>query len=898
MQQTVRISLSLVAVLILLPSVGWSDVLRGAGQVASTSLESVASAQAGCFEQETYSEDFESGWASNWYLGQGFQIVSDSSGKRLVGGGASDAFSTYLLGDYWTDFSFGFKMRLSSGEAWASLRYNTDGKVDIVYDRIRPTVTQRYIMKFTSGSATLVRQDSSTLTTLGSASTSFDPSRSYSIGIVVAGGNVSLYVDNSLLINATDSNPIPSGSIDLEMKANTTVQFDDLQVVATLPCEYTWTQTKTFPLGPDINVIAFNPSDPNVVYAGTEHAGVWRSTDGGLTWAEVGYSGDMGRLGKTHDIAIARSDAKIVYAGFGAAEVDKSIDGGLHWARTGIAAESSTVTAVAVQSDNSSVVYFSRAELSGPAASEGLFKSTDGGASFQTILNTKVFGIAISASSPRTLYAGTASGISKSTDAGANWTTVYSASGVSTGGLSPIVVHPSGPNTVYAVANGVVKSTDGGSSWRKVKDAGPQDLIFMAASRPEVLYLISGGNISRSGDGGTTWTTAKPLSSKPYLIKTLAVDPLNPDKLFVGTWGQGIFYSKDGGTTWTNPTTFAGPADLGVAVAVHPTDRKKVYVGTSKGEIYSTSDGGDNWTRLTNLGSGNAYQSLITGLVVDPLNPDKIYASNLEGVYKSVDRGVTWTTKKTGLTDSRIISLAIDPKNPDRLYAGTGNSRPRNISEGTGMFYSVNGGESWSKVSGLPAGPIPSIAVNTLNPNVIYAAVIGYGIYKSVDAGTTWTQGNSGLESSACVYTLAMDPGNSDVVYAGTTNSSYCQSVVGHPDNIYKTSDGGRTWRIARKGETIYENIESLAVNPANPNIVYATNHTEKIWYSGDAGSTWRLANQNVIRHGAHLYLWALAFDSSGSTLYLATCGRGILRNSLSASEAPARRRVIRHGQP
>ena len=856
------------------------------GPASSTSPQTLAATAAGCFDVERYSEDFETGWASNWYLGPGFQIVAGEAGKNLVGGGASAALASYLSGDYWADFFLGLKMKLISGETWVSFRYNTDGVEDYPYDRIRPTVSHRYYAAFTSGSASLVRDDAGTLRVLGSASTTFAPGQSYAIGIFAVGGSLSLYVNNALLISVTDASPVASGSINLETKASASVQFDDLQVLANVPCEGTWTQAKTYPLGVDINAIVSHPSNANLVYAGTEHGGLWKSTDGGLTWAEVGYTGGMIRLGKTRTIAVTAADSNAVFVGWGDSELDRSNDGGLHWAQTSLQGTPlPRVWAAAVHPGNASLVYVAMGEGTSSTFSQGLYKSPDAGSTFQLILNAPAYSVVIAASDPKVLYVGTKTGISRSTDGGVTWTTVYSATGTLPNGVPSIAVDPSSANTVYAVADKTIKSTDGGNTWSIVWDQGAE--IVISPSRPEVLYLMAGANILRSGDHGSTWTTiGKPSTSKPYNMQHIAVDSSNPDKVFAGTWGQGIFISTDRGATWSAPTMLTGPADLGVAVAIHPTDNKSVYVGTSKGEIYRTADAGDNWTRLANLGTGNGYQSLITGLVIDPLHPATIFASNLDGIYKTTDGGVTWQTITTGLTDSRIISLAVDPKNPDRVYAGTSNSRPRNITDGTGMFYSANGGASWSHVSGLPAAPIPSIVVNALNPNVIYAAAIGYGIYKSVDAGASWTQVNSGLESQGCVYTLAADPRNPDVAYAGTSNTSYCKSVVGKADNVYKTIDGGTTWKVSRKGETHWENIENIAVDPSNPSNVYVTNHTERIWFSGDAGSTWKLANQNVIRHGAHLYLWALAVDSSGGMVYLVTCGRGILKNAVKAQES------------
>jgi hypothetical protein len=336
----------LLHIVVFLAVVTWAG---GGGPTSATS------GQDRCFEEDTYTENFDTGWASGWYLGSGFQIVSAGGGKALQGAGASSAIATYLFGDYWADFSLSFKMTLNAGELLASLRYNCNSK-DFVYDRILGKATERYYVKFASTSVAVVRTKAGTDSTMGSAATSFAPSQAYAIKLAVVGGTVSVYVNDTLVLTATDATPVPSGSIALETKSNAQVTVDDIKVVATEPCEHTWTRTARFPVGGDINVIVVDPKDPNVVYAGTEHMGVWKSTDGGLTWAEVGYSGDMARLGKTTAIAIAPSNTAVVYESF-SSEVDKSIDGGLHWTRTKLIDTPAWIHGLAVSPLNPDVIY-------------------------------------------------------------------------------------------------------------------------------------------------------------------------------------------------------------------------------------------------------------------------------------------------------------------------------------------------------------------------------------------------------------------------------------------------------------------------------------------------------------------------------------------------------------
>lgn len=837
-----------------------------------------------CVEEDGFTERFETGWASNWYLGPGFQIATAGAGKALHADGASSSIATYLLGDYWTDLSFAFNMQLKAGELWASFRYNSNSG-SYEYDRILGKATERYYVEFTSSYAVLGKTIEGSDSPLTTASTVFNPNQSYAIKVLARGGALSVYVNGALLLASTDSRPVPSGSIALEAKSNARVSLDDIQVVAMVPCEHTWKRTATFPIGGDINVIAVDPKNSQTVYAGTEHMGIFKSTDAGLTWTEVGYAGDIARLGKTDNIAIALSNPAIVYSSWGP-EVDKSIDGGLHWTRTGLLNAGARINGLTVSPNDPNVVYAALGGGAPRAAADGIYRSSDGGASWTRLgLTSASLSVAVPASAPDTVYAGVADGIYKSTNRGTSWTKVYGgaarASGARPAGVPSLAVNSVWPHTIFAVADRTVRSMDGGATWTTLRIGGEQ--IVVSPSNPDVVYLREGPNIFTSANRGDTWNAAPPWSVNASDLKTIAVDSSNAAKIYAGSWGQGIFLSQDGGTTWSAPALRSIPADLGAAIVTDPTDAATVYVGTARGEVYVSHDKGGTWTRLVTLGTGQAPRSLITGLLVNPLDPAVIYASSVEGVYKSEDSGASWRAVRDGLSDPRVISLALDPVNPRTLYAGTGNSRPRNTFEGTGIFSSTNGGESWSRIQGFPNAPVPAIVISPLAPDVIYAAVMDVGVYKSVNGGASWSQVNSGLEDD-CLYALAIDPTDPDIVYAGTAGN-YCTTPGNKPENVYKTTSGGTSWDVVLKGENPLDYIEAIAVSPSNPRNVYVAYHSEKVWFSSDAGTTWRRADKGVVRHGAHLYLWAMAFDAKGRSLYMTSCGLGVLRNDTQAAE-------------
>jgi photosystem II stability/assembly factor-like uncharacterized protein len=185
------------------------------------------------------------------------------------------------------------------------------------------------------------------------------------------------------------------------------------------------------------------------------------------------------------------------------------------------------------------------------------------------------------------------------------------------------------------------------------------------------------------------------------------------------------------------------------------------------------------------------------------------------GVLKSVDDGATFTAANTGLGSLALTSLAMDPANPNNLLAGTG---------GNGIFRSVNGGATWTATSETATLPV-FIAIDPLNPQLCYA---GYGvgsansITRSNDGGVTWTKSDTGIPATT-VWSIALDPNNSGVLYAGTGNAG-----------AYKSTDFGATW-IALKIEPV---VWAVAVDPNDSSVVYAGVNGNGVYKSTDSGAT------------------------------------------------------------
>ncbi len=263
-----------------------------------------------------------------------------------------------------------------------------------------------------------------------------------------------------------------------------------------------------------------------------------------------------------------------------------------------------------------------------------------------------------------------------------------------------------------------------------------------------------------------------------------------------------------------------------------------------------------NWSGLA-VGSRT-----INVFAVDPVNNSNVYAgATREGsepvFYKSSDAGAHWAGSDAGMPanfsaytgygydtiQAKIQSLAVDPSNPNVLYAG--------FSSGAGILKSTNSGASWFAITnGLPqlfyaggggAGgrPIGALAIDPHNSQTVFAALgslngAAGAIYRSTDGGQTWSNVLAGSVSYVGFVSVAIDPANSLNIYAANNNSG----------GFYKSADGGNTWTNLNTGLPL-SSVESIAINPASPNIIYVGTYANGIYESQNGGTNWSVTGQS-----------------------------------------------------
>ncbi|APE02732.1 glycosyl hydrolase [Alteromonas mediterranea] len=337
-------------------------------------------------------------------------------------------------------------------------------------------------------------------------------------------------------------------------------------------------------------------------------------------------------------------------------------------------------------------------------------------------------------------------------------------------------------------------------------------------------------------------------------IADIAIDQNNPSTWYTAVGSGGVWKTTNAGTTW-EPIFDDQPVYSIGDVTIAPSNSNIIWVGTGENNggrhisfgdgVYKSVDGGQTWKNM-----GLSKSEHVSDIIIHPTNPDIVWVSaqgplwsggGERGLYKTTDGGETWkqvltpADKWTGVT-----SLLIDPRNPDKLYAATW-ARQRSIgayvgtNEGAGIHTSNDGGETWTELkTGLPEGNMGKIgmAISPMNPDVIYATIEtdnrGGGFYRSADQGASWTK-------------------MSDEV-GGGTGPHYYQEIFADQhqfDRVYIASnyskvsdDGGKTWTpINTKRKHVDDH--AMAFHPTDPDFVLMGSDGG-IYMSHDRMANWR----------------------------------------------------------
>jgi photosystem II stability/assembly factor-like uncharacterized protein len=629
------------------------------------------------------------------------------------------------------------------------------------------------------------------------------------------------------------------------------------------------------PIGPEggnVTALAVDPHGAGVVYAGTDHGGLWKSADGGASWAPASSGLTDGSITA---IAVDPLRPGVVYVGTGASGVFRSSDAAATWApfNQGLSI-AGPVAALALDPVASRILWVSI--LSDGGFGPGFtYESTNGARSWSA--RNPGAGIVVTAIliQAGAIYLGTTGGFSgnehilKSTDAGATWTPL-AVSGV-TSPITGLTSEPSSPATLYAgsSADGVFRSRNAGATWSAAGTLVNPDVTAVAAdpARPGTVYAatqvyeagggrLRSGGVFRSGDGGSTWQRAgkgMPLpSTSTFGTNTLclAVDPAHPGVLYAGNTTAGVYRSTDHAAQWS--PAVAGLRALALAtVAADPRRPGTIYAGSSTAGLYRTTDGGATWQALL---AGTA----ILSLTLDPVRSRTVYAGADGGIFISRDGGNTWTETHPGLApDDFTGPVAIDPTQRSILYAGTL----------TGVFKSVDSGATWTPpadTNALPCLQPLTLAVDPRSPSDVYvggtdsdegcaSADPDVLLDKSQDGGVSWQQIGGGL-------------GDFDSLVIAPQTSTLYAAING---GVYTSGNGGASWQATGLAARSHA-VDVVLLDSPSPGALYAGDFGGGIFWSPDGGASWsRLADPLTQR----IVLGLALAPSSATTLYAATAG-------------------------
>lgn len=544
-------------------------------------------------------------------------------------------------------------------------------------------------------------------------------------------------------------------------------------------------------LSPIFYRILVHPANADELVVGTG-AGGFRSVDGGATWTSVISHADYGDVA---DLVRDPADANVLYAvtfcprggcTHRSAHVLRSADGGVTWSDRSAGLPSTEVgpderTSIAIAPQNPQILY----------AARGLRDLFDTGSLLAHIYKT--------------------------TDAGMTWTDLTSVPNGYFGDQSyydnAIVVSPNDPNVVISGGVGYVRTGDGGSAFSQafagsVVHPDCHDLRYIGAT----LWIANDGGIWTSDDDGKTATSHNDgLVTRQFY--TLASDPSRPERLVGGTQDNGTLQRLDAGTAWRSLE-----GGDGIGCAIHPLSPEIAWMSFQGGSIERTSAAGAANPRVVSVKppfDDDERVPFLTIVLLDPREPQTLYTGSWR-LWKSRDLGETWQPLPVTTVDGSSWSS----KDTIRAIAVPAAGSPVVlVAKGTGVvFRSGDGGQTWSAVLGLPAQVVTHLEIDPRDPSIAYACLAttsGPSLYKSADGGRTWTPSASGLPAFAA-QVLRVDPTDSRILYCGTD--------VG----VFRSTDAGASW--SRVGAALPSSSVHDILISADGALLRVATHGRGVW--------------------------------------------------------------------
>lgn len=674
-----------------------------------------------------------------------------------------------------------------------------------------------------------------------------------------------------------------------------------------------------------VNCIAFHPSDSNIIFAGTSSGGVWKTTNGGLTWTA---NSDGLPILRVSDIAIAAGNPNIMYVATGDYEkvayrfpssnfshygvgLYKSIDAGMTWTPTSLSLQAvnhpqAMIGTVLINPNNPNDILVS--------GFDGIQKSNDGGTTWTTTFDSLIWDLKQDPTNFNVLYAGSGhvrnyqkgrAEIYKSSDFGATWTRIGASipNQIDSVVRIELAIAPSNTNYLYALTintnygtHGVYQSTDAGTTWT---------------------LQLNGDSLNLMGwhDGNTSYDS----TGQGWYDVTLITDHSDPNKVYVG--GVNMWGSENGGQDWGLVTYWINYFGKSVHADHHQVKHNPLtnqYFVCSDGGIDRTDSlllgslfGGlpTQWTSISDniantefyrIGLGNLSSKLMGGsqdngtflndgawanviggdgmeCMVDHQNEQILYGTYYYGALNRSDDGganfiggLTDTITASNEKGAWVTPFVMNAQNSSTIYTGFGN-----------VWKSMNQGATWMKLSpfdtitglGYPQR-IRTLAVDMLDSQTIYLAKepiwsrsLMASVWVTRDEGATWTDISAGLPFNR-VYINDVAIGN------GPDTAWVVCGGIEQGEKVYQTNDGGTTW-VNISGTLPNLPVNSIVFDPVNQVLYIGTDLG--VYYRQAHDPDWSLLGTDL----PNVMIAELEIHHNSNKLYAATYGRGVWKTDL-----------------
>jgi photosystem II stability/assembly factor-like uncharacterized protein len=590
------------------------------------------------------------------------------------------------------------------------------------------------------------------------------------------------------------------------------------------------------------------PGDPTTYYFGATGGGVWKSTDGANTWSAIFDKDGSPSIGS---IAVAGSDPNVVYVGTGEAcirgnisngdGVWKSVDAGKSWKYVGLK-DSRAIGKVIVNPHNPDIAFVAAlGHPYGPNTERGVFRTTDGGKTWDKVLykdeNTGAIDVTFDPQNPHILFASL-------------WEARRTPWSLSSGGPG----------------SGIYRSTDAGTTWKKLEEhglpKGPYGRIGLAvAANSERVYAIveakEGGGFYRSDDGGDTWdlvNSSHSLLQRAWYYMHVIADPQDVNTVYVAD--VEFFKSTDGGRSFNKVKV---PHGDNHGLWIDPKNTKRM-IASNDGGVTVSLDGGNSWTREDNQPTAQFYH-----VITDTRTPYCVYGAQQDNSTVAIasrsDDGAIGRDNWYTVGGGEAGYIAPNPTDPNIVYAGDYQGNITRFDRRTNQIQSINVSPEIS--DGRGAAPLDHrfqwtapIVTSPHDPNTIYYG--GERVFKTSDGGMHWeaisgdltrndkskqqpsggpiTIDDTGTEYYDTVFSIAPSPLAKGQIWVGTDDGL-----------IQLTRDEGKTWtNVTPKDLAEWSRISLIEASPHDAGAAYVAVDRHQnddlapyIYKTADYGATW-----------------------------------------------------------